>query len=263
MFQNVEQSAHRCDGGDVDTTLMKGLRVLECLVRADKPLGISAVAAELKLQKSNVHRTLATLIAMRYVTQDASGLYRPTLRIWEQGARVIARDPVRRAALSFMQALHQESSETVSLVVLDGAHCLWIHQIVAPIPVRLTSHVGQRAPAIYPAAGKALLAYQPDVEKRVKAIATRYPESKRGRVKIAALLAELATVRRTGCAYSEGDWREGVNGVASAIVGADAVPVAALALSGPSERMDQERMKSLSNALLNACTHIGNALGAS
>jgi DNA-binding IclR family transcriptional regulator len=245
----------------LDTTLIKGLRILERVIQSDVPIGVSALAADVSLPKSNVHRTLTTLVECGYLAQDEAGNYRPTLRVWEQGARVIARDPLRRAALAFMQALHQETSETVNLVVLDGDDCLYIHQIAAPMPIRASSPVGHRAPAIFPASGKALLAFGPEPEKKVRAVYAKQ-KSPKPSVKLAELLKEIATIRRNGIAYSVSGWREGINSVAGVIVGSDGLPAGAIALSGPQERMAPERMNQLSQSVLNACTHASSALGA-
>ena len=247
----------------MDTTLIKGLKVLEQLVRSETPLGVSALAAQMGLQKSNVHRTLATLMHMRYVTQDDSGAYRPTLRIWEQGARVIAREPLRRAAWAFMQSLHQETAETINLVALEGDHCLFLHQIATQMPLRVTSTVGQRVPAIYIAAGKVLLAYHPDAEKKARAIAARQVRwNAPKQVKVPALLEELAVARKTGVAFSSGGWRDGVNSVAGIILGPNGLAVGAIAVSGPQERLTKERMKVIAKSVLSACTHTANTLGA-
>jgi IclR family transcriptional regulator, KDG regulon repressor len=245
----------------LDTTLIKGLRILERVIQSDVSVGVSALASAMKLPKSNVHRTLTTLVESGYLVQDESGNYRPTLRVWEQGARVIARDPLRRAALAFMQSLHQETAETVNLIVLDGDDCLYIHQISAPMPIRASSAVGHRAPAIYPASGKALLAFGPDPEKRVRAIFAKQKAPK-PTVKLATLLDEISTIRKKGVAFSISGWREGINSVAGVIIGPNGLPAGAIALSGPQERMSDERMNQLAQSVLNACTHASSAFGA-
>jgi DNA-binding IclR family transcriptional regulator len=253
----------------MDTTLIKGLRVFEHLVRAAQPLGITQMAAALKLQKSNVHRTLAALTEMGYVEKDVSGGYQPTLHSWELGMHIMGRNPVRRAAVSFMQGLHQEFGETVNLAVLEGTECLVLDQIMSPMPIRHTSAVGHRMPALSLAAGIVLLAYQPNIEKRVRSIWEKQTRRCKDRPKpkpnpkLLSLLADLKAARTTGCAYSLGGWREGVNSVAGAILGPDDIPIAAIAVSGPGERMTKERIKTVSRAVLNACTQVGNALGRS
>jgi IclR family transcriptional regulator, KDG regulon repressor len=245
----------------LDTTLIKGLRILERVIHSDAPVGVSALASAMKLPKSNVHRTLTTLVESGYLMQDEAGNYKPTLRIWEQGTRVIARDKLRRAAIAFMQSLQQESSETVNLIVLDGDECLYIHQITAPMPIRASSAVGHRAPAIFPASGKALLAFGPEPEKRVRALYAKQ-KSPKPSVKLSDLLDEIGAIRRKGVAFSVSGWREGINSVASVIIGPNGLPAGAIALSGPQERMPMDRMNQLSQSVLNACTHASAAFGA-
>lgn len=47
----------------MDSTLIKGLTVLEHLAGSEAPRGVSDLARSLNLTKSNVHRTLQTLVA--------------------------------------------------------------------------------------------------------------------------------------------------------------------------------------------------------
>jgi DNA-binding IclR family transcriptional regulator len=243
----------------VDTTLLKGLRLFEELIKFDAPVGVSELALQLGTPKSNVHRTLTTLVHAGYVLQDASGNYYPGLRIWEQATKVVARHPVRRAANAFMYALHRETSETINLSVLDGFDCLYLHQIAAHMPIRASSNIGTRVPAIYPASGKAFLAFQPDAEKSVRAYYAK--QKTKPRIKLVDLLDELATIRRTRYAISISGSRKGINSVASVIVGSHGIPVGAIAVSGPEERMTKTRMRTLSSSVLNACAQTEIALG--
>ena len=106
----------------MDTTIAKGLRLLNRIAHADAPVGVTAMAKEMGLEKSNVHRTLTTLLALGYVQKDgATGRYGPTLKVWELGMKVVTRHPMVRAARPFMQMLHQQTQETIHLTILDGA----------------------------------------------------------------------------------------------------------------------------------------------
>ena len=51
----------------MDSTLLKGLTVLEHLAASDEPRGVSEIARTLQLTKSNAHRTLQTLATAGYV----------------------------------------------------------------------------------------------------------------------------------------------------------------------------------------------------
>ncbi|TIM67937.1 MAG: IclR family transcriptional regulator [Mesorhizobium sp.] len=53
----------------MDKAFIKGLRLLEALALSEQPRGVTDLAAELKLTKSNVHRLLTTLQTHGYVRQ--------------------------------------------------------------------------------------------------------------------------------------------------------------------------------------------------
>ena len=69
----------------MDTTTLKGLTVLEALVRSGESRSAGELAQELGLVRSNVHRTLQTLAHAGYVEANAdSKKGRPALRHWER-----------------------------------------------------------------------------------------------------------------------------------------------------------------------------------
>ncbi len=176
----------------MDTTIAKGLRLLNRIAHADAPVGVTAMAKEMGLEKSNVHRTLTTLMTLGYVQKDgATGRYGPTLKVWELGMKVVTRHPMVRAARPFMQMLHQQTQETIHLTILDGADCIYLDQIRAPVPVRITPVPGHRVPAIFPASGRVLLAFQPNVEEIVNEFRATHPRGKE--IKVAATLKEFAS----------------------------------------------------------------------
>ena len=138
----------------MNNTLIKGLQLLEALAGRDSPAGVSELASELGMGKSNVHRTLQALVETGYVAKDeARGTYFASLKIWEIGARVISRLDVRRAASPAMQWLLEQSRETVHLSVLDGGQVVYIDKLDSPEPVRAYSEIGGRAPASCVATG--------------------------------------------------------------------------------------------------------------
>src|SRR3546814_7288592 len=101
----------------MDRAVARGLAMLEVLAEAG-PMRLSRLAGEVDLQKSTVHRILQTLVALGYVEQDAeTGTYGPSLKLWEMGSAVVVEHPVKRAASIFVQTLHKETGETVSLLV--------------------------------------------------------------------------------------------------------------------------------------------------
>jgi IclR family KDG regulon transcriptional repressor len=240
----------------MDTTIAKGLKLLNRMAQADAPVGVTAMAKEMGLEKSNVHRTLTTLLALGYVQKDTTtSRYEPTLKLWELGMKVVTRHPVVRAARPFMQMLHQQTQETVHLTILDGIDNIYLDQIKAPVPVRIMPTPGHRVPAFFPASGRVQLAHRPDVEDLLADFRANYPRGKE--VKPAAL-KEFALIRQQGYTWTESGWSNGINSLAAAILGRDGLAVAAIAIAGPAERLTRQRMESLADQVLNACTQAGD-----
>lgn len=243
----------------MDTTVVKGMAVLELLARADGPVRLAAIAQQLNLQKSNVHRLLQTLSALGFVTQEpGAGRYLPTLKLWELGAGILLAHPARRAAAPFMQELHRATSETVSLTVLDGDEVLYLEKLLSPRPLRFSTRPGSRAPAALTASGKAMLAQSPDPRPSLERAKARW--SRAADLDVDALMTEFEQIRRQGYAVSEGGWSPGLMGIAAAIPAGDG-PRAAITVSGPADRISDAKRRDIVEAVLNACARIAETSG--
>jgi DNA-binding IclR family transcriptional regulator len=244
----------------MDTTLLKGLNVLEALIRSDRPRGISEFAAELGLTKSNVHRVLQTLQAAGYVGQSESGSYAPTLKIWELGAKVYLKLDIPQEARPFLLELANLTRETVHLSVLDGADVVYLDKIDSPEPVRAYSTIGGRAPAHCVATGKALLAFITDTAAR-KETDDFSSFTPRTITSHDAFGASCADIRAKGYAVNWGEWREQVRGVAAPVRDAYGLVVAAVGISGPSDRLTRNRIIEAAPHVVEAAGRISKALG--
>ncbi len=247
-------------GFSVDSTLLKGLAVLERLSQADNALGVSALATEFDLPKSNLHRTLSTLVAAGYASQDENGSYKATLKSWELGVKTMAKHPLQRTAVPYMHELQKISGETVNLVVVEGDDSLYIHQLSAALPIRPSKTVGERAPAILSIAGKTILANQADYQKRLREL-YRAQKNPKPPFKLNELLNEAEDIRNNGYCMTQSFLRPHINSLACVILGPNSLPMGAIAVTGAKERYNKKAMQNLIPHLLNACTNIGRALG--
>ena len=69
----------------VDSTLSKGLLILEVLTKSHKGKGVTELSRELGLTKSNTFRLLQTLTTLGYVKNGPDKLYSATLKTWQIG----------------------------------------------------------------------------------------------------------------------------------------------------------------------------------
>lgn len=224
----------------MNKTLLKGLVLLETMANNDKCSGVTELANELSLSKSNVHRLLQGLVHQGFVRrQPETGRYELTMKLWELGAKVFRRLDVRREALPYMKLLADETLETVHLSILDGTDALYIEKIDSPQPVRAYTTVGGRSPATSVATGKAMLAWADE-----STIANAAEKLQRHTPKSIATAEELhrqlKQIRANGYAVNTGEWREQVVGVAAPLRDATGHVVGALGISGPSERLTDE-----------------------
>ena len=245
----------------MDGTLLKGLRVLETLAYSDVPRGISDLAQELELTKSNVHRTLQTLIAAHFVRMTAPGRYACTLRLFELSSAVMGRVNVRQAAEPFMAQLLRETGETVHLSALDAPDVIYLHKLDSPQPVRAYSSIGGRAPAYCVASGKALLAHGGEA---ALASLGAYPlpaHSARTITSLDGLRREMAQIRAQGFAVNRGEWRESVCGLAAIVVDATGRPAAAIGISGPADRLRPAVLRRFQGLVMEQAADLSRALG--
>ena len=241
----------------MDKTAAKAFRVLDRLTASDRPLGVSEVAREFGLPKSNVHRVLSTLVTLGYVRSTAAGTYEPTLRAWEIGVRVLNRMSVQRVAAPHLEELAFASGETVHLALRDGDQAVYVAIIESTRAVRTFTRVGQRVPLHCTAVGKVMLAFggggmAPGRLERHSATTITDPTR---------FAQELERVLGQGFATNLGEWNAEVFGVAAPVFDHLGGVVAALALSGPSERLKLAALKRVAPQVQATAQRISRELG--
>lgn len=246
----------------MDKAFIKGLRLIEALAASDVPRGISDLARELEMTKSNVHRLLATLIAQGYARQvPPLNHYELTIRIWELGVHVIRRLDLTKVARPAMTRLAEITGETVHLSVLDGTEVLYLDKIESAHHIRAHTSIGARAPAHAVATGKAMLSCMPEAYlERLGEVLPRFTETTRTTLK--ELRADIRVAREQGYALvPRGEWREGIAACACAILGRSGDVVGAIGMSGPDSRIRRRQLKEIAPHVMAAARDISVALG--
>src|SRR5512135_2852328 len=102
----------------MEKSLAKALRLIENLARSENPRGISDLARELGLNKSNVHRILDTLREHNYVVQhEATGLYQLNLKLFELGSRLLTRLHLKEVAQPWLGRVMEQTRESCNLMI--------------------------------------------------------------------------------------------------------------------------------------------------
>jgi IclR family transcriptional regulator, KDG regulon repressor len=245
----------------MDTTFLKGMRMLQALAFSDKPRGVTDLARELGITKSNSHRLLKTLMHCGFAQNNVeTGKYSATLKVWELGSQVLARVDVKSVAGSYLQALADKTGESVHLSLFVENVIVYIDKIDSAHPVRAYSQIGKSAPAYCVATGKALLAFQSE-DTIARVCTSLIAHTPRTITDPDELLREMARVRQFGYAINKGEWRDGVCGVGAPIRDSSRQVVAAVGISGPATRMRPTFMKEQAPIVVDAAEKISRALG--
>ncbi len=241
----------------MDKALVKALRVMEALACSEGPRGVSELAREMGYQKSNVHRILTTLVEQGYVVRfDAGPTYQLNYKMFEIGSRVVSRLRLSEVA----RPIVRRTGESAHIMIYHNAEIIYLDKIENNAPIRASSEPGLRAPAYCVASGKVLLAYQPDDEVRrvLRRVRAHTPHTV---TDAAALRAEIDAVRTDGYAINREGWRAGVSGAAAPVLVGAEHAIAALAILGPAERLDEATLHAAGRLLAQQARELSRQLG--
>ena len=240
---------------------MKALQVLEALAQSDRPRGVSDLARELGLSKSNVYRLLETLRAARYVSRaDGGGSFELSLKMWHLGSRVTARLDVRTIAAPYLRELRDATQETARLTVLSDDQGICIEQAETRLPMRIQTPIGGSLLLYCSSTGKAMLAFQP--AEFVAEIARSMEKFTPATLAHAAdLAAELEQIRRDGFALNRGERVAGVHGVAAPVTDSRGAVAAAIGISGPAERLNYRALRKFGPLVRDVAMRLSHDLG--
>jgi DNA-binding IclR family transcriptional regulator len=220
--------------------LDRAFRILTLLTDG-KPRTPAEISESIDLNPSTTFRMLYTLSYHRYVRRnETTNQYQLGLACLELAQGYTLSDNLRRVALPELEALRDETKETVHLVVLDQMHIVYIEKIPGLHAIGImSSRVGRRAPAYCTGVGKVLLAYLNEDQVR-----SYYDQNGFHRftsttiTDLNLLMQQLAQVRCQGYAVDKGEHEDEVRCVAAPIFDMEGKAVAAISISGPALRMD-------------------------
>ena len=235
-------------------TLAKGLEVLNFIGSSSTPANLRRVMTGLDMTKPTAHRLLATLVDHGMVRFDSTdNTYRLGMRLFELSRQVWQDFDLRGSAIAEMQRLRAETGETVSLAILTPEGGVYIDELQSSHHIREQSRIGQRVSKWNGAIGKALISGLSYDERVSLQEAERAEILAGGRFRdLLALNRHLDLVNARGYAIDIEEDVSGISGVAAPIVDHRGITVAAIGLSGSSQRLDREALHRLGSAVIEA-----------
>ncbi|MBX2868422.1 MAG: IclR family transcriptional regulator [Acidiferrobacterales bacterium] len=246
-------------GTTVDSTLAKGLRVLEELAASAHPRGVTELSRELALTKSNAHRLLRSLSHLGYVKSNANRTYEATLKVWQIGLKVIENLNINAIAEPEMQRLSDMTGEAIYLAVPDDLSVIYIDKVESTRPIRSFTPKGGSAPIHCVGTGKALLsANYGQLRNRIKERLVGYTDQTI--TEISKLDKDMAATAKRGYALDKGEYRENIYSFGATIYLPTGEAIAAIGVSAPNINLNKERIVTICQAVQSAATRVTQLL---
>jgi DNA-binding IclR family transcriptional regulator len=246
--------------------IAKAIKALGWIIENAAPeIGVRELAAALDMSPSSVHRLLAALVETGYVGQNpVSDRYSVGLEQVRLAHLVIARMPIRQAALPHMRKLGDVCNENVLLGVFDPVRqeMMMVASIESAHPLRYAVELNKWMPIYAGASGLAILAFLTDAEIAAVIDRTRLrPMTSQTIIEPYRLQTEIQRIRTRGYAYTEGQRMPDAVGLAAPIFGSDGEVVGDLCITIPKQRFDSINIDQIAEPLLLYTSHITHAIG--
>jgi DNA-binding IclR family transcriptional regulator len=219
-------------------TLERGLAILRHF-RGSPEATIAEVAAALGLSRSTTYRIAERLRELGFLeVSAASGRWRLGRETVQLGVAALQSTDIMRLAPDLLQSLLGEAQEAVNLAVFDSDAMVLLYREQGPQSVTISSRLGSRRPMHASSLGKAYLAAMADAERHVllrQLTLQRF--TAQTIIERAAIEHEIAAIRLRGYATDIREFEQTLACCAAAVFDHRGVPVAAISVSGPAERM--------------------------
>jgi IclR family transcriptional regulator, KDG regulon repressor len=245
------------------TALQRAVALLDCFTQEQPELGVREIARKAGISSSTAGRLLGSLKELGIVSQNtATSAYSLGGKVLAWAGVYSATLDVRNLALPLMHELHHTTQETISLYILEGNDRVCVERLESPQNVRIVARVGRRLPLYAGSAGKVFLAFLSD-ERRQAILSTTVlePFTANTFVDRAELERELKKIYVNGYAVSNGEWVSDASGVAAPIFDQRGEIVAALTISGPTQRFNKDKVEKYIIEVTRVAGQISEELG--
>lgn len=197
-------------------TVLRGLFILEKVVKARRPISASELIEQLGLPKPTVSRILQQL------EEEAMLQREPEYRRYIPGprARDLVMDVMSNRAIgaprhTILRSLSEEIGETCICALQDGDHSVYFDHVETTESFRLQTPIGSKLPLHCTASGKIFLAHMEAAPRRRLIKATQLKQhTDRTIADPEQLTAHLKTVRDNGFGVDNEEFMNGMVAVA-------------------------------------------------
>ncbi|MFM0338394.1 IclR family transcriptional regulator [Paraburkholderia fungorum] len=244
-------------------TLLRGLAILEAAAAGVRDL--RTFGAALGTTRSTTHRLVSSLVQARYLRQVQGG-YLLGPKLIELGTIALEQMPLTAVARPHLEALAEQTLDTIHLGVRDGDDVLYIDKIPGTRGLEMRSRVGHRMPLASTGIGKAMMldltpnVWQSlfDASRRALAAVSFKPDN---RPDAQTFMQRMTNYAAGGYTFDLEENEASIRCVAAPVRDASGAVVAALSVASTIPYMPLERMDELIPVVQREARLISEELG--
>jgi IclR family KDG regulon transcriptional repressor len=257
-----ECSNNKTGSYKLSTTVIKAFQVLE-YVGGNQPVQPSQVVRALGLNRTNVHRLLATLVQIGYVVKTTEG-FSLTFKLLKLGRTIPLSKDLRNTAKPHMIELMRKAGENVYLCVLVEEMVFAIDDVRSAHQLTLNPDNTYSYPIHTCASGKLFLAQMSPAERREYIDKITLNKLARDTIIDKDKLYHLADeVKQQGYAQDMFEFSDDILSVAAPIFNFEQKIISTIAISGPATRLTEAEINEHIPELLATARTISRMFGSS
>jgi IclR family transcriptional regulator, acetate operon repressor len=228
---------------DGDTPAQRLLALLEVIAEKDQFFSLQSLVDETGLPKPTLHRMLQQLEGSGMLQREADNRhYSKGSRLRRLAENLLLNDTVHGARHAVLSQLVDEVGESCNITALSGGEVLYLDRVETSAALRFYLHPGSRVPVHCSASGKLFLAQMSPVQRQrlLKDISLKL-FTQNTLTDLAAIEAEIETVRQNGYAFDDEEFLPGLICIATLAPNAKGRSNLGIAIQAPIMRMTREK----------------------
>lgn len=238
-------------------TLVKGLDILECFDNDTDEKGIKEISHIIDMPESSVHRIINTLEYKGLIIQNTNNKkYRMGLKLLRYRNKTQNMYKWKEKARFWMEELNKKCNETINLAIREGEFIVYIEKVDSNHLLRPNFVIGEYYPSHCTSLGKILLS---DVSEQT--LDTLFSESSKSvnenkGIDLKMLKTNLKEVKKLGYAIDDQEFQIGLKCVSAPIKAFGGKVIAAIAISTPTVRLDEEKFLNIRDLVIETAEKI-------
>lgn len=227
---------------------LRVIKILEEISKYEKGLSMTDIAEKTAIPKSTLSPILKTMLENNFLSVK-DNLYLIGFGIYRLASSYSKKSDAISIIKSYMKNIVEECNEICQLGIYEEGNVFYIAKVEPKQAIKIVSSVGSRIAANAPALGKALISNFDEEYIRNFFTNRMVKYTKNTTIDIDELIKQVNEVKKNGYALEYGEISEDIRCIAIPLE-VDSRVVAAISISIPKYRADDENMKKCRDVLL-------------